>query len=235
MMDLPKINDALQIKFTLVLVGTNYKHEVTPVFSKFRAGDVDYLRFNPHPFITLDFNPKKRKNDDDTAWNRNRSLNLTQPSAFRFKKLLKQVLDSIKIPEMFNMYDGVLKLNNALAQKHTVAMKLGDKFVKIAPIVVEDDSGANPDLYEGIVLYVNDISFYVCLTYIEAEYLYDVIDKINFQSLTMELINSAILLKSQESKQLVRMITEVKEPEPEEQSVVPQKKDSFEGIENIEI
>ena len=62
--DLPKVNDSLTIKFSLMLVGTGRNQQEQPVYSKFTIGGVDYLKFSPHPFVTLDFNPKKKRNEE---------------------------------------------------------------------------------------------------------------------------------------------------------------------------
>lgn len=232
--DLPKVNDSLSIKFSLVLVGTSRTQQEQPVYSKFTIGGVDYLKFNPHPFVTLDFNPRRKRNGEN-EWSKYRSVNMTQPILIRFKKLLKGVIESIRIPDMFQTMNGKLLLNKERAAQYERGMQAGDKFIKLSPIVVEDNSSANVALYEGIVLYINSIDFFVCLTYTEAEVLYEILDKIDFQTLSMQLINGAILMKNTESKKLERTITEQKEEVGEDTGRIIEPKTTFEGLEEIDI
>lgn len=231
--DLPKVNDSLTIKFSLMLVGTGRNQQEQPVYSKFTIGGVDYLKFSPHPFVTLDFNPKKKRNEE-VDWSKYRTVNLTQTMLIRFNKLLKKVLESIRIPDMFQTMDGKLFLNKERAAEHECGMWAGDKFIKLAPIVVEDNSSANQALYEGIVLYINSMDSFVCLTYTEAEVLYEVLDRIDFQSLSMQLINGAMLMKDAESKKIDRTFTEVKEVEEDNGRII-KPKTSFDGLEEIDI
>ena len=233
--DLPKINDSLSLKFSLILVGSSGikgQQQEQPVYSKFTIGGVDYLRFNPHPFVTLDFNPK-RKHGEERDWSRYRSANLTQTMLIRFKKILKDVLESIRIPDMFRMNNGELILNKQLAEQHERGLWANDKFIKLAPIVVQDDSSANVSLYEGIILYINSKDYFVCMTYTEAEVLYEVLDKIDFQTLSMQLITGAVLLKDVESKKKERTFTERPEEDTEDMRPMIRRPSSFDELEEF--
>ena len=60
------------------------------------------------------------------------------------------------------------------------------------------------------------------------------LDRIDFQSLSMQLINGAMLMKDAESKKIDRTFTEVKEVEEDSGRII-KPKTSFDGLEEIDI
>ena len=64
-MDLFKVNKILKVKFGLIVeadVGTKVKTKMK-IMNKFTYGDNEYLKLNPHPFLTIDISKGSDKNE----------------------------------------------------------------------------------------------------------------------------------------------------------------------------
>ena len=81
------------------------------------------------------------------------------------------------------------------------------------------------------IFYYKD--YFVCMTYTEAEVLYEVLDKIDFQTLSIQLITGAVLLKDVESKKKERTFTERPEEDTEDMRPMIRRPSSFDGLEEF--
>lgn len=204
--ELGKINKSLKLKFGLIIESESDKKAYQKIISKFNYNGNDYLRINPRPYISIDISSK-----NDEAWSTNQSFTLTKPSLFIFKKQLSTMISEYKsYSDLFYYKNDTLIYD----QKYTQIVSkdiisANNKHVKLVPCVVYDEEIENK-AYEGCALFINSRDNFVYITYTEMEYLLENLSNINMDELSIQLINSVLLMRNIENENLTsqKVITE---------------------------
>lgn len=173
--ELFKIN-TLKVKFGVVLRQdvVSPTVQVQPIISKFTIDGNDYLKIAPHPYVTLEIC------DDDRSYNS--SITFNRYYLYLLIKTLKKcVMYFVNNKDLFFYSDNELKVNDNCEK--FVALSSSSKKIQLKPSVIVDNSGV---AYEGVILYINSLSSYTCLTYTELEYLTNELSKIDMTQLSLE-------------------------------------------------
>lgn len=191
-MDLCRITKNLRLRFGLILKGDDPKE--TPIVMNFEKGGNRYMTITPHPFITVDIYNKK-----NGPWNSNQSFTLSGMSKYLFTKRLRELrMESIEDKELFFMYNGRLCLNNERATNHRKLVPVGSgKTVMLIPVVILEEE--TNEQYEGISIMINSPENYSNITYEEAEFLIDYLERVDLENLTLNFINLVVLRSGQKS------------------------------------
>lgn len=173
--ELFKIN-TLKVKFGVVLRQdvVSPTVQVQPIISKFTIEGNDYLKIAPHPYVTLEIC------DDDRSYNS--SITFNRYYLYLLIKTLKKcVMYFVNNKDLFFYSDNELKVNDNC--ETFVTLSSSSKKIQLKPSVIVDNSGV---AYEGVILYINSLSSYTCLTYTELEYLTNELSKIDMTQLSLE-------------------------------------------------
>lgn len=203
-----RINRSMKLKFNLILKDNNPKFNMK-LIDKFNFNGVDYLKFSPHPYLTLDISSPLNRGE---SWSSNNMVTLNQQGLFLARRHIRKAVESLKTEDLFLYVNDRLVVNQDIANTVTTKFISGNKHVLLRPVVVYDDD--NPLIeYEGICLMINSVDNFCNLTIDEAEFLYYTLDKINLIDLAMNVINTSMMLKSKEVKKVKteRIIEEVKQ------------------------
>ena len=173
--ELFKIN-TLKVKFGVVLRQdvVSPTVQVQPTISKFTIEGNEYLKISPHPYVTLEI-----CND---GYNYNSAISFNRYYLYLLIKTLKKcVMYFVNNKDLFFYSDNELKVNDNC--EAFVALSSSSKKIQLKPSVIVDNSGV---AYEGVILYINSLSSYTCLTYTELEYLTNELSKIDMTQLSLE-------------------------------------------------
>lgn len=189
-MDLFKVNKILKVKFGLIVeadVGTKVKTKMK-IMNKFTYGDNEYLKLNPHPFLTIDISKGSDKNE---TYDQYYYANLNKIDLFKMIQSLQKLIFLYKEIKNLFYYD----INKKLTVDPKIAKEIheifrvmsGNRTILIEPCVVPDYE--NPEkFYEGCVLCIQDYAYYVYLTYYEMQYLLYELKKVNMTQLSLDLL-----------------------------------------------
>lgn len=216
-----KINKNMKVKFNLVLKDDANKFN-NRLLDKFNINGVDYLKINPHPYLTIDISSKMNRGE---SWSSNNSVTLNQYNIFSAKRCLRKALNNLKTEDLFvYMYDKLVLNRDVANTLDETKFISSNKHIMIVPSVVYDDEDTSIE-YEGLLFMINSVDNYCALTIEESEYLYDILDKINLIELSLQVINSSMMLKNMSSKKLNlgRTITEEQDEEDVEINFNPHK------------
>lgn len=198
-MDLFRIHKSFKVQFTVLVreegeLDTSGK-PIRPTVSLFNYNGSNYIKVSPFPFINIDISSKLDKGEE---WNSNRSFNMNRREFFTFAMHLQKLVRTFTVEKGLFYYDKnqTLRVNHDLAEQHKQTVVCSNKSIMMRPIVVENEE--SHELYEGIVFFVNTLDFFSCITYGEAEYLLFELKRIDFNTLTMELLNMHYLKKKEE-------------------------------------
>ena len=148
-----------------------------------------------YPTLTIELSDEL-KDENTRIWSTGRLVNLSKLTAITFVKSGRLLLEKFKsLKNLFGYQDGVLLANKDLAweNREVIQAEYG-KAIMLLPSVVEDqDSHVQ---YEGITFMINELSNYAKITYQEFESMVDYIDKLDFDSLGIQLLNTALLMRS---------------------------------------
>ena len=194
----------MKVKFNLVIRNeTAFKNLAKACQGKlvefFSYGNAEYLKISPKPYLTLDISNTADKNDE---WDPNMSVNLNKFAIFDFIKKTRAVVSSMSIPEMYFNQNGMLKLNGELAKAHA----------KIVPTPDKEDSS---NYYEGVAFMINSIDNYCILPITEVEYLCFELQKLDLYLLSMEVINTYLLMGYGKNLQKMKVNATFSEKKPE--------------------
>jgi hypothetical protein len=195
--ELARINKYMKLKFNLIIQGDpitipNQKGYQSKVISQFTYMGSDYLKINPTPYVTVDISESNDKND---GWNSNTQFNLNKACLFLFMEKVKSMIERFQIQELFYNQENHLHVNKTLASTNYEILQTGSKVIKMIHAVVYDPEDKENE-YEGICLMINGIDNYCTLTITELRYLYYELGKINMHELSMEIVNTYLILQS---------------------------------------
>ena len=206
--ELLRISRALKVKFSLIVKNdevqprSNFNKEV---INKFTFNGNDYLNITSFPYITIDIS---KKNDEFSS---NLSFNLNRRDLYLFivhmNVLLKRFIEKEELFYYEETYEGRrLKVNKEIANSIKEIVVCGGKTILIQPCVVSINDGKRINDYEGVILSINDLSYYTYLTYADLKYLIYELNKIDMTALSLDLINTALLYEKVESHNITKEI-----------------------------
>lgn len=217
--ELFKVTKTCSIKFSLILDNKDQKYN-QKIISRFVMDGNEYFKFTPFPFLTIDISTREDKN---LGWNTNRIVNINRKELFFVCQKLKRFLSSFSSVKNLFYYDEYknLLVNKQEAMRVREIVVCGQKTLMFQPCVVENEE--DHQLYEGAFMFINTMDFYTYFTYTELEYLLYELQKIDFNSLSMQLISAVFIFSETEKKEIEKKksppVTEEKEIEINDKKV----------------
>lgn len=207
---LGKVNRGMHISFNLILHSDEPKKQPsTELVRQFYFNGNEYMNISPNPFVTIDISTRATKRNE--GYNPNRSVNLNGYSLFLLTTALKRLLNNFRtIKELYYYDDGELIVDKELSKKCIEVVSAGDKKIRVQPVVVPPDEpeAIGSASYEGAVFIINSFDSYQYLTITELEYLVYVLSSIRMNEMSMLLMNTVKLHKTEIIEQLDKPIEE---------------------------
>ena len=205
--DLLKLSD-LKIKFALTLVSDSVPNkQQNDTVSKFSIRGNTYLKINPFPTVTFE-NIKTTKN---SAWDPNNSISMNKAYLLIFIRKLKVFIQNFQIPNLYVYSSNHLVLNKEVASQFDLSYPVANKAIRLEYTVVRDIDN-NEVEYEGALIKINNDLNYVMLTYDELFALSDTLEKLDFESLSLQLINTAVAYNGMKASELSKIEEYHQEP-----------------------
>lgn len=189
---LGRINRYVNLKFSITLRNSKGVDNV----KRSNMNGNQYLFINGlYPSLTIELSDEL-KDDSTRIWSTNRLVNLSKFTAIAFVKSGRFLLEKFKsLKNLFGYQDDVLLANKDLAWENREIIQADyGKVIMLLPSVVEDPD--NHVQYEGITFMINELSNYAKITYQEFESMVEYIDRLDFDSLAIQLVNTALLMRS---------------------------------------
>ena len=198
-----------------VVRGKTYDRQV--ITKKYMNPDGSNYSVNIRLSYFISFNIWANKSED---YDRNNGFALGARNVFQFKIMLRDFLQKFKTEGLFKMYtdpSGLKKLvvDKSMAQKMVMTQRIGSVTLCLMYAVInttKDYIDGSEDLYEGFILYINDMQHYCQMTVDEGLYLYDILDKSNFSLLVLELYKMHLEIKEKEDLLVEQKILTVENP-----------------------
>ena len=193
----------LKLKFALNVVNDppspqeQLKFKSQDVVSKFKIGGNTYLRISPFPNVTFE-NIKTTKN---SAWDPGNSISMTKSYLLIFIRKLKVFIQNFQIQNLYVYSSNHLVLNKELSSHLNILFPVGNKAIRVEYTVVTDNDNKEIE-YEGALIKINNDLNFVLLTYDELFVLYDTLEKLDFESLSLQLINTAVSYNGMQTKEI---------------------------------
>ena len=205
--ELLRISGSLKVKFSVVVKNDESMNKKFPqeIVHKFTFKGNTYLNITPFPYVTIDIS---KRNDEFST---NLSFNLNRRDLYLFivhmNVLLKKFIEKEELFYYEETYEGKrLKVNRELADSIKEVVICGGKTILVQPCVVSINDGKRVNDYEGVILSINDLSYYTYLTYADLKYLVYELNKIDMTSLATNVINTAILYEKNASDDITKEI-----------------------------
>lgn len=227
-----KINRYMALKFSITLRNSKGVDSVKKEY--FNGNQYLFIR-GLYPTLTIELTDDVKDIGTHT-WSTGRlvSFNKFQSIAFieSSKVLLKKFYD---LKDLFGYVDGKLVVNKDLAwQNKSIFQTEYGKAVMVMPAVVNETVDSNVQ-YEGVSFMINELSNYVMLTYDEFKALISYIEKLDFDSLGMQLLNSALLMRNNKNNPQAYVIANSSNKDEElNTEVTDEEKESKPPDENIQ-
>ena len=153
-------------------------------------------------------------------YDRSNGFALGARNIFQFKIMLKEFLQKFRTEGLFKLYtqpNGSQRIvvDKSMSQKMVMTQRIGNATICLMYAVInvtKDYIDGAEDLYEGFILYVNDMQHYCQMTIDEGLYLYDILDKNNFSLLALELYRLHLEVKEKESELIEKKMMTVENP-----------------------
>ena len=186
-LDITKVSTK-NVKFNLILESEEDVKWKSKLIGRFSYNGNDYIKITPRPYITLDISPSYGKEEE---WNRNHNVNLTRNGLFKFVNAMKEMIHAYKAEKDLYYYDSNnnLVMNKRLSDSIMTRLVISNKVIICQPSVIIDK--VDGQQYEGMLLIINSIDNFCEFTYEEMEYLYYILMKVDFDTLTLQLISLA--------------------------------------------
>lgn len=193
--ELGQINKNMKLKFCLIIKNDSELKNMArnmgqDLINYFTFNGSEYLRINPRPFITIDISSNRTKNE---AWNSNMQVNLGKPGLYKMVRVTQKLINNFKIEDLFYIQRNKLQVDKKLAMENMEEIYSSNKKIRmIYSIVINNDN--EDDIYEGIAFCINGYENFCMLTYDELILLHEELKRIDMNALSMQLLNSYILL-----------------------------------------
>lgn len=209
-MDLGNVNKCMKVKFSLILKSDN-ELPMNKLVSKFKMQGNEYIKFNPHPFVTIEITNELEKKE---GWSNSRIITLNKLNLFRVMMVLKRFINRfVEVKDLFYFQGDTLCLNNDVAKNEEQMIRVAnDKVILLKPFVVSDEEG----MYEGCIFMINSAINYCKLTYEELKYLHYLLSHIDMEILSLQLMDLSVKMstvKPTEYQSQPRLVSEeIEEP-----------------------
>lgn len=219
-LELGKISKGMRLRFSLILDQKDMQNKRMSLISQFHIDGNDYIRLNPHPYLTIDISDAFDRNE---SWSTNHFVNLNQFSKMKFERNLSVIIRNFQIKDLFFYnQENKLRVNPDVNRKlgyHPFV--IGNKTVYIQNAVVQDDK--NPELeYEGIVFCINTADNFCYLTVDELNYMYYLIKSINLYSFSMQVLTWYQTIEISKQNEILTIPQNViRPPIIEDEEIVP--------------
>ena len=179
-----KPTDKLTVKLSVGLLDGFGKDSF---YSIYDSGNGDYLTLNMASNIIIQYKPS-----GDIPYHPNQIIHINDTNIYRFNRILQDFYKIIIKPDMFTYYNnGTIKCNNTDNDKVSHMLR-GNEFIEFEPSVVYDNKD-HP--FPGVLMRINEKSNQVDLSIDEFESLMYKFSQINITELSLQLINSRLLLE----------------------------------------
>lgn len=144
------IGRKLVIKINVSLIGDNN----SPFVNQYARPDGSTQKsivLNPNAFLTFEYK--------EGTWTRDKSILVNELNLVKVVKGFRKMHNNIYNGGIFAQdKNGKVVIYQDRARECTEAIRLGTQHMLLVPAIIEDDSGLT---YEGIILYINNMSNYV--------------------------------------------------------------------------
>lgn len=210
-LELGKVSKGMRLRFSLILdSGPGPQNRNFNLISHFQIDGNEYLRLNPHPFITIDISDTFGKNE---TWNTNHVVNLNHFSKMKLESKLNIMIKDLQIKNLF-YYDNFnhLKVNPEVNKRiNPKPFVIGNKTCHMQYIVIKDEK--DPEIeYEGVIFMINSVDNYCYLTVDELGYFYYLLRSINMTDLSLQVMNYYQLLKNDTDRNVRDLTKEYSKP-----------------------
>lgn len=198
--DIATINKSMKIKFNLIIKDDEAIKKVNGNSNKklidtFQYRGSEYLKVTPRPYVTIDISKSASDKDanNEMVWNANSQVNLNKITLYDLlDKLNKTINEFYTIKDLFFIKDDKIYVNKERSNENVKIISTNSKTIFIRhSVVIDPDDGRE---YEGIAFYINESANFCTLTYKELKYLYYELSKINMHELSMQLINTYLMI-----------------------------------------
>ena len=189
-LELAKITDKIKLRFSVTFSDYNPQFP-NHMIKSYNYGNSDYFKVIPKPYLSVDIT------DNNGDYN---GFCLTKYLTFRMINSLKEFINCFNEKDLFYLdKNGSLSISTAKQNEHQKFIAVcSNKSLKIIPAVVRvnDDGGTGKKEYEGCVMYINSNYSYVTLTNEEIGFLIYTLEHIDYDMLSIQLMNSYKLYKN---------------------------------------
>lgn len=202
-MDICKINSILTLKFNTILESDIQNPNVAKFYKTQKSCDGLYefngsLYYKVHPtsYLSLDFQEPSRYNEE-SVYNPYRTININKMFTFLLIREIKKSIEDFHAHINSNTpifwYDEQenLKYDPGLAKSISVNMNYMNRHIELLYTVREVEDATGTTLTPGCVLFSHSIADSVFLTLEEYEYLLYQLERVDFNQLSLQLIDLA--------------------------------------------
>lgn len=200
--DLCYVNRCLRLRVCVIYKDKLNKEKI----SKTNFNGNDYLTIKTYPYLSLEISNETERKE---TWNYQKTINLDRFGMFKFVDSTKPLIESFTKEKGLFFYDmnKRLHVNKELANKNSITISLSfSRSIWLSPIVVRDRD-SNIEM-EGIVMCFDSIANYVTLTYDEFRFLVDYVEKLDLESIGLQLITFAEVTKNKSFTKIDELVTE---------------------------
>lgn len=186
-LDLPRVNKQFEWNVNAIITMPTQNPAKWKDFIAYTRKDgvgATSHRFSPKVFLNI----QVTGNSDNY---RDRWIGIDSKGVYRFKEALEYLYNGFQTKDLFFYENDTLKVNQELAKDYIKTIPAGDKILKMGYIAIKDTEHNTGD-FEGIVIFVNNYSVYITLTYLELGFMIDEIRKLNLTQIGFELICTAM-------------------------------------------
>lgn len=211
-MELFKVHKQCKITFNLIIENDD-TNGFNNCMNRYKVSSNEYLKFIPYPFVTVDISLKQELKTE--GWHSGLSFNLNRRDCFCFILALRYIQKILREKDEELFYytqDEVLKIDLQKAQIYKKTVRASSKQVLLQPSIIV--VGENEYRDKGAILAINNYSNYIYLSIEDVDFFLYELAKIDFSSLSLQLINSYQLTREMEAKEInTKPILEHKEDE----------------------
>ena len=198
-----RVNRYINLKFSIILRSSKGIDSLR----KENFNGNQYLFLNGlYPSLTIELIDEVRDMNART-WSTGRLVSFNKFQANIFVEYGKSLMNKFtKLKDLFGYDDKKLIVNKDLAWENREVIQTDyGKTIMLLPAVVRDtDSSVE---YEGVSFMINELSNYALLTYEEFKSMLFYIERLDFDSLAIQLVNTALLMRSNKELTTQRVVT----------------------------
>lgn len=180
----------------------------------------EYVHININAYMSLDIKEKNVEYDPS------RSIMITETSIVNLIKCVQTVVDNIYKKDTFEISQGRTVISKESIEENKCIMDIGKSIIEIRPAVIYDPH--EDTYYEGATIYLNKMSNFIELHFLQLEALLRKLKQIDFTVYGLQLFN--FYMASDEFKQQMTTVkstykkkTNVFAPQKTEQEQAPPK------------